>query len=250
MHLYKGAAYFRPLVKNYIAILFYRMRLINGFIFEDAGAVDWCRRRHIKAERLSIPGVFCSLRSKTKSPFIRFTLYGVISEAKSASSILQAWAALDLELKTRARLQIKGRILERDAAVIRECMDSINDTSIEWYDEFISNQAVEDLLANSDVVLLLYSPIHVGCSGVLTQAASTATPVLAVNMGWIGYTVKHYQLGQVVDALDHITIKDALESCISQGVSFNTDKARQFAGIYDAAAYGNAFVNIICHGAT
>ncbi|MDD2235853.1 MAG: glycosyltransferase, partial [Kiritimatiellae bacterium] len=193
---------------------------------------------------------FCSLRSKTKSPFIRFTLYGVISEAKSASSILQAWAALDLELKTRARLQIKGRILERDAAVIRECMDSINDSSIEWYDEFISNQAVEDLLANSDVVLLLYSPIHVGCSGVLTQAASTATPVLAVNMGWIGYTVKHYQLGQVVDALDHITIKDALESCISQGVSFNTDKARQFAGIYDAAAYGNAFVNIICHGAT
>ncbi len=127
-------------------------------------------------------------------------------------------------------------------------MSEIDDESIEFCDAFLDNEAVEDLLADSDIILLLYTPIHVGCSGVLVQAAATETPVLATNMGWIGYATRKYGLGQVVDELDPETIKNALTHCVEQGISCNKIAALQFSAGFDAASYGRAFVHIVMDG--
>lgn len=243
-HLYRGRRYLAPLMKNWLSIFFYRCHFISGFLFEDMGAVDWCNRRKVKARQLLTPSILDATPHDESSEIMQFTLFGVLSEGKRVSTVLRAWSQVPKELKCKARLQIVGRCVEKDKEDIYNAFD-VTDETITFEDRFIENSEVRDLFYSTDVMLLLYSPTHVGGSGVLVQSASYGVPVLVSNLGWIGHTTKRYGLGEVVDSYDEQSLTKVFSRCITEGVRFDPHAASQFAQQYTPDEYAKSFVSIL-----
>ena len=244
-HLYRGRRYIAPLIKNWLSIFFYRCRFISGFLFEDLGAVQWCAQQKIKARQLLTPSIAIVTPRQPSSDVMRFTLFGVLSEGKNVSAVFRAWSHIPENLRMKAHLRVIGRCVDEDKTTIHEAYKSVFDKGVIFEDRFIENSEVGDLYATSDVMLLLYSPTHVGGSGVLVQSAAFGLPVLATNIGWIGYTTKKYNLGEVVDLDNDDSLSQVFSRCISNGVKFNPCTAREFSRTYAPEEYVKSFISIL-----
>jgi glycosyltransferase involved in cell wall biosynthesis len=135
------------------------------------------------------------------------TLFGALGDRKGidllAEAVVCAPRPLHLTLAGRPEAGYEQE-LDRQVNMMRRAGARV-DLRLEWQSE----QEAMRLLAGSASAVLPYKR-HFGSSGVLVEAASVGTPVIAHRFGLLGQLVRERRLGLAVDCFDQREFGDAL----------------------------------------
>lgn len=142
-------------------------------------------------------------------------LFGSIDARKNLINIIDALLLLPTELKSAVHLIIAGNF---DSAVRKRYIDYINlykdKISIAYNDAFVSDQEMEVLFQNCDLVVMAYINFY-SSSGILGHAIKHNKKVIASNTGLVSKMVKEYDLGKTVNPLDINEIRDAMRQLLT-----------------------------------
>ncbi len=120
-------------------------------------------------------------------------IFGSIIPRKNLELLINA---IDVEVLKTYQFQIVGRGNENYVNQLqRLCVGKENNISIE--NEFISNDKMEKLFAECDVVMMVYKNFF-GSSGVLGRAAKYGKRVVVSQGGLIEHLVEKYKLGVAI----------------------------------------------------
>ena len=94
---------------------------------------------------------------------------------------------------------------------LRQLLDGREEASRVWIvDRFMKDEELLSAINAVDVVAVTY-PHHMGSASFLIRATAAGKPVLASNVGWIGYTMNKYRLGRTCDVLDRESLRQGLD---------------------------------------
>jgi glycosyltransferase involved in cell wall biosynthesis len=111
----------------------------------------------------------------------RVLFFGEIKPYKGLRLLIDAIAALPPATRARLRLHVAGRPRMEMAPLIQACHTLGFADQVTWDLRFIRNEALADLFAACDVVVLPYHDVD--SSGVLTLATSAGKAVVASEIG-------------------------------------------------------------------
>ncbi|HYF94936.1 MAG TPA: glycosyltransferase [Symbiobacteriaceae bacterium] len=142
---------------------------------------------------------------------LRLLFFGGIRPNKGLGVLLEA---MTLIRSVKAHLVIAGAGGSADSALLeryRNRFDKLGvDHRITWYNRFIKDEEVPDLLSSVDAVVLPYTSFA-SQSGVLNVAIAYSRPVVVTDVGSMGATVREYGNGKVVPPQDAAALAIALE---------------------------------------
>ena len=239
------AQYGRPLLKNVLLLAFLKVRLLSLALFQDDGGVEWFRRRGVPVLWCPTPPIDSTDEPvvRAASARMRFTLFGSISRRKGVFKILEAWTALPAALRERTQLRLIGRIEADDRNEVLAAVGQMGDGEVEVDDRFVANREIRDVYAGTDVMLLPYSGLHVGTSGILVQCALWDMPVLVEDLGWVGATTSRLGLGRTVRFRDVEAVQRAVTACVERPDALVPGpEARAFGQGHLPAIYGEQIV--------
>ncbi len=206
------AQYVRPLLKNGLLLLLLKSGLLSLAIFQDDDCVQWFLQRGTRALWLPTPPVSSITDPVVPSPAgrVRFTLFGSISRRKGVFKILEVWRMLPAELRAEVQLRLVGRIDEEDRDAVYAATAQMGEDEIYLDNRFVANDEIRGVYEHTDVMLLPYSGLHVGTSGILVQCAMWGVPAMVENLGWVGAQTERLGLGTVVRFADTQAVSEAI----------------------------------------
>lgn len=168
---------------------------------------------------------------RVKGRFV-LTIAGEVSKRKGLSSVVAALRLLRRAEQEQVELRIMGRTRRSQRNEIYSEIRRLRVESavlITHTDEFVSDEALDQVIIGSDLVLLLYQRF-IGSSGLLIRAARHNRPVLASKFGLLGALVCQNALGLTVDPYDGLAIANAFRGALNgNGLGFNPISASRFA---------------------
>lgn len=138
--------------------------------------------------------------------------FGVLTFEKGIDILLNAIKTLDEKFK----LVIAGRPVYFNKTFIDKFKNSLSDPErIISHLDYIPEDKVPLYFISSDVVILPYRKTFLGTSGVLQQACGAGKPVIVSNVGEVGYTVKKFNLGIVVEPESVDSLREGIKKFLS-----------------------------------
>ena len=150
--------------------------------------------------------------------------FGSVRLNKGLDILLDAFSKT---LDDRLWLAVAGQSAGRSEASVESYADNLDPQvrkRITWITQFIPDEAIPEIFAMSDVLVLPYRSSFASQSAVLGMAIAMGIPVIATRTGEIGPTVSHYQLGTVVEPDSAATLSVALHSVASGEFSATTSE--------------------------
>ncbi len=182
------------------------------------------------------PMSYFAPRKRVQDSRLIFLLCGELSRRKGVLVVLRALAALEPDHQRRVRLRLVGAIhgAERDLVLAglknaRE-VESPAGLLLDLDDRFVSDEELDNHIADADVVLALYERSY-GSSGTLIRAAAFGRPLIATDEGFVGHCVRVHRLGAPVNVHDIDAVAEAFRKFIVTGVvkGFDEKSARDYA---------------------
>lgn len=119
--------------------------------------------------------------STSRGQQLRLLLFGKVRPYKGLDVLIEALGQLPESVAGRVRLVVAGDTM-MDIEPLRQRAEALGVAgSIDWELGFVSDQRLDELLADSDVMVLPYRDVD--GSGVLSLARGAALPVLASSVG-------------------------------------------------------------------
>jgi glycosyltransferase involved in cell wall biosynthesis len=141
-------------------------------------------------------------------------VFGTLAQRKGIRSLLRALAHPDFPMTVDVLLAGKGQDEIDTLLKNAEVQKLVFAGRLKVMDRFVEYKEVPMLLAAADAVWLGYEK-HLTTSGVLVQAARAEVPVLACAEGVIGWQVKRYKLGTIMQNSDVGSVIKAVKTSIS-----------------------------------
>jgi glycosyltransferase involved in cell wall biosynthesis len=234
-------------------ILCSRSSIRQLFVF-DPWAVEYAVTR-LRTEKIiyvpdpfAFPGIRYDLTHATCNERLVFSIVGSISRRKGILAVLGALRALPPSDQRKAELRIIGRVAQSERTMLSTLLERVRrdtEVAIHQVDEFVSDEAIDAAIINSDVVLLPYQRFA-GSSGILIRAALYGKPVLATKFGLVGALVIRHKLGLTLDPYDENAIAAALSKVLAFGrLALDKDSASRFAAEHLPDHYGAALCRLI-----
>jgi glycosyltransferase involved in cell wall biosynthesis len=126
--------------------------------------------------------------------------FGLIRTYKGLDLLLRALPLVACE-RPDVRLVVAGDPLDPVEPLQRLASELGVSERIDWRLGYLPEGEVEDVLADSSVVVLPYR-LRVDASGVLAQAVGHGLPIVASDVGSLGETVEEFGAGEVVPPED------------------------------------------------
>lgn len=167
-------------------------------------------------------------------------MFGELDERKGLLALLDALVLCPPATLRQLRIVLAGRV----AASVRPALDRFRAAppaglELVVRDERVPEEALPQLFAAADLVLMIYQASHLGSSGVLIKAAAVPRPVLATGAGLIAHNVRTHGLGITVDAASPPSIAAALDEIVRQRsvAGFRAPAAQAFAADNSVGAF-------------
>jgi glycosyltransferase involved in cell wall biosynthesis len=231
-----------------------RREIRQLFVFDKSAAAYSTRRfRTDKIRYIPDPFAFDSMAPTQRicAPGVSrqvFLIAGALSRRKGMLPVLKALNLLSRETQTLIQLKLVGMIRDEDRADILRAIATARKTTavaIDHVDEFVSDEAMDVALMESDTVLLLYQKF-IGSSGMLIRAALHKKPVLATKFGLVGSIVRDEKLGLTVDPYSPRAIANAITHILNHGhLEFDNESAKRFAANHRPTQYAERLRDLI-----
>lgn len=201
---------FRMLIK-YINGVFVHGQYTEELLRETYKKINICTI-HYGIEENQTRNQDLKLRDQTenKRPVILF--FGTIFKVKGIEKLAQL-----TKICTQYDFIIAGKLFDYSEDEIKTLFNG--DQHVQLNLRFISEEEVKTYFIQADVLILPYEYYFSGQSGPLTIATIYRVPVVATDVGQMGYDIKKYHLGAVVS--DNSPTK--LESRIKEVLNKNQD---------------------------
>ncbi len=152
-----------------------------------------------------LPETYITESSEKK---IKILIVGLQSDRKGLDEIInlekEFGSALD-----HISFIFTGRLSE-ETEIFRE--DIINSKMIEWHEGFFSEEEMRIFYANCDYVILPYSTLFDGSSGVMAYATAFHKPLITTEHGCIGFRNQYFQMGYTYKFGDIKALNKILQS--------------------------------------
>ncbi len=113
-------------------------------------------------------------------------------------------------------------------------------------DEHIDDEAFARWFRAADVVAATY-PTYLGSSGIVLNAAASATPLLVLDQGWIGRSVREHGLGVLIPDLSPATLLHGLHNALQLALDPSWRPETEFVRAHGVPAFQEQlFRYIIC----
>lgn len=161
-------------------------------VHTESSKYAFCKEFNIEFEKVSVVfhGIFEPDKiPDRKSPIkpIRFLLFGGQTKYKGTDIVVDAIALLPDNIKKNIHVIIAGRT---DEKLLNEKKELADQLKIEWINCFISDEELNQLIADSDALLLPYRAISQ--SGVLLLSLSFKKHIIASNLPSFRETLDGY----------------------------------------------------------
>lgn len=148
-------------------------------------------------------------------------LFGSIDCRKNLIHIINALLLLPGAVKKDIHFIVAGKFhAEAKQKYIAHIEKHLGEVSINYQDEFVSDEEREVLFKHCDVVLMPYTNFY-SSSGILGHTIKHHKRVIASNTGLVSRIVKENNLGITVDPLNENEIKDAILSILEREAGYN-----------------------------
>lgn len=112
---------------------------------------------------------------------------------------------------------------------------------------FISDEATECYFTIADIVVVPYRKLFPGQSGPLTEGINYNSIILSSNVGQIGYTVKHYKVGDTFEAENVGDLREKLIYLIDNYEKIQNDiylNQQEYKNIAGIESFKNNYLNM------
>jgi len=151
------------------------------------------------------------------------SLVGAIDGRKGADVLIRAF--IHAGLGDDHRLLLAGKVRPSIQQLLHtHAADALARGQIIVMDRFISDEELDAANVAADVVAAPY-PAHIGSASSVIRAAAAHRPVLGSDYGWIGWTVRKFGLGTVVDVNNVDAFADALRQALDSAPAFEPSPA-------------------------
>lgn len=146
---------------------------------------------------------------RLNSENVSFVFLGRIGQRKGAFDLINAFASLPDELKTRARLTIAG---DGEGEKARDLVKNLNLTHYITILDWVNQEQRDAMLAKADAFVL--PSYNEGLPMAVLEAMSWSLPVITTPVGGIPEVIKHTQNGLLVTPGDMQQLSEAMKSLI------------------------------------
>lgn len=191
---------------------------VNKLLFLDPWTV--AAFRPVRPERICfvpepVRGAAAAHRGAGIDKPLRVLLLGTVDARKGLAELC---AALErLPSCYRVTLQIVGRVLPEYLSTYELLLGRLRrlgHVELSLKNDPFQEQEIPAILADADVVAVIYGKRHTGMSSVFAWATACRKPVLAVDWGLIGYATAAFGLGYVSRSAQAADLAFALEIAI------------------------------------
>lgn len=203
-------------LKNSILKVFLYTKVLDTCFFQDEGAVEYYSSKRIKCEWLPTPSIDNELMEPPNNNKIVFLFFGQIAKRKGIYRIFKTWKLLPYEIQKRIELSIIGRVNPVEKGKIYNGIKELEKMGckIHFEDRYIDNSEIRNIYKNVDIVLSPHD-LQFGTSGVIIQSAIWQRPTIVHDWGWVGYFVKKYNLGWVIDTNNYYIFSQLITNIIN-----------------------------------
>ena len=145
--------------------------------------------------------------------------FGILREDKEIDKIIEA---ISLS-KTKPFLIIAGKEAFYTKEKIKKLLEKYNVKKYKLLIKYLIEEEIHLLYSASDLLLIIYKEGSISQSGPLSLARNYLLPVLASNIGEIGYYVNKYNTGILIDQNSPREIADKIDYFFSKKISFKMD---------------------------
>lgn len=135
-------------------------------------------------------------------------IYGIPADAKILGCFGVIHERKGIDLLVRAFLQYKAAETEylllvgKHSSNIKKMLAGIGaHSNIISIDRFVDDAELLSAINAADVIAATYR-CHVGSASMVIRAAAAGKPILGSDFGWVGHTIRKYELGYVCDVED------------------------------------------------
>jgi glycosyltransferase involved in cell wall biosynthesis len=170
--------------------------------------------------------------------------YGHIDARKGICELLQAITG-DTRF-SNVDIIVAGQRESSFAHRLGELSVSGNCPKVVHIEKFVNLDDERKLFSASDLVWVGYKE-HFGSSGVLAQAAAAGLPVIACNVGLIGFTTARYRLGICVDVNNSDAIRNAIIRLLTDDTFSNSCRlaAAEFSRVRTPEYFANEIFKLL-----
>ncbi len=241
------------LVKSVVARTLCGRKAMRRIFVVDPCAAEYAAR-HFDSDKMrflpdpmAYPTKACPRAASVPRDRCVFGVVGAISRRKGILSILGALRLLTPAIQRRVELRIVGCALESERAELVGAIDRARDatlTRLSWVNGFVSDEAIDLAIVQSDVLLLLYQRF-IGSSGLLIRAALHGRPVVATRYGLIGAAVNRHCLGWTIDPYDQERIAQSIAQALGGDLNYGAPAAQRFAAMHSPEHYVRGLYELI-----
>lgn len=153
-------------------------------------------------------------------------LFGSIDCRKNLVNIINSLLLLPASVKRDIHFIIAGKFhAEAKEKYIDHIKKHAGEVSINYHDEFVSDEEREVLFEHCDAVLMPYTNFY-SSSGILGHTIKHNKSVVASNTGLVSRIVTENKLGITVDPLNENEIKDAIVRILTKDATYNGSSKR------------------------
>lgn len=152
-----------------------------------------------------------------------FLIFGHIDNRKNVVNTLKALEALPKDTQSDIALLLIGKVGTEYKQILQHALDnSRSDVQILQNDKFVSDDEMEALFAQSDLILRM-NVNYFASSGVIGMAAKYNKPSLVSDYGIVADLTKEYELGLEVNPEDVTSITKKFSDFINSENKWNID---------------------------
>lgn len=187
---------------------------------------------------------------KIKEETFIVLVYGTMTKRKGVANLFLAINEMVENRKIVVLLAGKQDEYIKNLLKSRIVKDIKKKAELIVYDKFLNEEEEYVSFKVADAVWLGYDKVFSGASGVMVQAASLGIPVIASKYGVVGWTVKKYGIGELIDPEDKVGVANVLKKIIKytcQGDVYAGNCFR-YAKMHDVKKYQERICESIIKG--
>lgn len=171
-----------------------------------------------------------------------FLIFGHIDDRKNVANILRALRNLDKRSQDRIALLLVGKVAKHYEQNLIKLLDEQSDFQLVKNNEFVSDDEMESLFEQSDLVLRM-NVNYFASSGIIGMAAKYNKPSLVSDYGIVAELTEEYKLGKTVDPSNYKAISSYLKNFLEDPMSWQINGQEYFQS-HDTGAFVKTLLSL------